>query len=386
MRGAHAFSEPTALDRARLAEALELATRSIGLSEPNPRVGCVIGTEDGRVLGRGHTQRAGEAHAEVMALRDAKAQGLEVRGATAWVTLEPCAHHGRTPPCSSALIGAGIGRCVIAQIDPHSQVAGAGAEQLRGAGIQVDVLAPNDPFVAIAGELNIGFFSRCKRERPWVRAKVACSADGRVALPDGRSQWITGAAARADGHIWRRRATAVMTGIGTVLADNPRLDVRAVPTAVQPLRVVLDAHLRTPADAALLAAPGGTVIVTAPEQAGSARPGAEIWHHLPRKDGQLELEALLQALATRRNVNELHLEAGPTLTGAMAAAGLVDEWLIYLAPMLIGPGKPAADLRVLTGLADAQRYTWTEAVSIGTDLRLRMRRADLVDHLYTPPC
>lgn len=375
----------TPLDRLRLGEALELASHAIGLSDPNPRVGCVIGSADGRVLGRGYTQRAGEGHAEVMAMRDAQSQGHNISGATAWVTLEPCAHHGRTPPCSLALLEAGIARCVIAQIDPNPLVSGGGVAQMRQGGMQVDVLDTEDPLVATARELNPGFFSRFERGRPWVRAKIACSADGKVALADGRSKWITGEAARADGHHWRRRASAIMTGIGTVLADNPRLDVRAVTTAVQPLRVVLDSQRRTPVDAAILTPPGAALIVASPTSAGPPLPGTEIWTDISLRDGAVDLTALLCALAHRRSVNELHLEAGPTLTGAMAAADLVDEWLIYMAPMMLGEGKPAAHLPRLACLEDARRYTWIDSTTIGSDLRLRMRRTDLSTTFTRPP-
>ncbi len=372
------------LDRVRLAEALELAASSIGLSEPNPRVGCVIGSADGRVFGRGATQRVGQGHAEVMALRDASATGQDLRGATAWVTLEPCAHHGRTPPCCLALLEAGIARCVVIHIDPNPLVAGGGVERLRAGGVQVELLPHDDPLAAQARDLNIGFFSRFERGRPWVRAKVACSADGRVALGDGRSKWITGEAARADGHRWRRRATAVLTGIGTVLADNPRLDVRAVATNVQPLRVVLDSRLRIPADAAILAPPGEVLIVATSHAIGEQAAGIEVWRDAAQEGPHIALEALLRQLTRQRAVNEVHLEAGPTLTGAMAAAGLIDEWLIYMAPVMLGPGKPAAEMPALAQLQDARRYAWLEAQAIGADLRLRMRRQELVDPLYTP--
>ena len=216
------------LDRDRLHQAQALAEHAVGLSDPNPRVGCVIGLADGTVLGQGWTRQAGGPHAEVVALRDAAAQGGRLRGATAWVTLEPCAHHGRTPPCCDALIDAGVARVVASVADPFPGVAGAGFARLRAAGI--DVLEAGGVFAEVTRELNIGFFSRIERGRPWVRMKLAASLDGRTALPDGRSQWITGEAARRDGHAWRRRAGAVLTGIGTVLADNPRLDVREVPT------------------------------------------------------------------------------------------------------------------------------------------------------------
>jgi diaminohydroxyphosphoribosylaminopyrimidine deaminase/5-amino-6-(5-phosphoribosylamino)uracil reductase len=227
-------------DRARLKEALALARGATGLSEPNPRVGCVIASPNGRTLASGFTQQAGGPHAEAAALADARASCADLRGATAWVSLEPCAHHGRTPPCCDALIDAGIARVVVAAVDPNPLVAGQGIARLRAAGITVD-LADSDTARA-ARELNIGFFSRMQRGRPWVRMKIAASLDGRTALNNGASQWITGEAARTDGHGWRKRASALLTGIGTVLEDNPRLDVRLVPTPRQPLRVIVDSR------------------------------------------------------------------------------------------------------------------------------------------------
>ena len=332
-----------------LRQALAVAEQAIGLTDPNPRVGCVILGADGRVLGSGHTQPAGQAHAEVMALRDAAAQGHDVRGATAIVTLEPCSHHGRTPPCCDALISAGIARVVAAIEDPNPQVAGRGLARLRAAGIQVELA---DAAVADAArELNIGFFSRMQRGRPFVRLKSAISLDGRTALPDGRSQWITGEVARTDGHAWRRRAGAVLTGIGTVLADDPRLDVRLVPTARQPLRLILDPQGRTPATARILQPPGEARIVG---------------------PGRADLPALLADLGAQ-GVNELHVEAGPTLSGAFLDAGLVDELLIYQAPMLIGEGRPLAALAALAELGDARRWRLIEATPVGQDLRLRLR-------------
>ncbi len=232
-------------DQALLLRAVALAEQSIGLSDPNPRVGCVLHTASGQLAGEGFTQQAGGPHAEVMAMRAAAAAGLSLAGGTAWVSLEPCAHHGRTPPCADALIAAGLARVVVALGDPYDQVAGRGITRLRAAGIAVD-LASAGPARQAAQALNIGFLSRLQRGRPWVRLKVATSLDGRTALADGRSQWITGPAARQDGHAWRRRAGAVLSGIGTVQADDPQLDVRLVPTQVQPLRVVVDSGFATP--------------------------------------------------------------------------------------------------------------------------------------------
>lgn len=334
---------------AALQRALSLAEQAIGLTDPNPRVGCVILAPDGRELGAGHTQPAGQAHAEVMALRDAAARGHDVRGATAVVTLEPCSHHGRTPPCCDALIAAGIARVVAAVKDPNPQVAGQGLARLKAAGLQVELA---DPAIAeAASELNIGFFSRMQRGRPFVRLKSAISLDGRTALPDGRSQWITGEAARTDGHAWRKRASAVLTGIGTVLADDPRLDVRLVPTARQPLRIVLDPRGRMPGGARILQPPGEARVIG---------------------PGRADLAALLTELGAQ-GINELHVEAGPTLSGAFLDAGLVDELLIYQAPMLIGEGRPLAALSPLAELGDARRWRLIEATPIGPDLRLRLR-------------
>ncbi len=336
---------------AAFTRALALAAQAIGLTDPNPRVGCVILAADGRELGAGHTQAAGQAHAEVMALRDAAARGHDVRGATAVVTLEPCSHHGRTPPCCDALIAAGIARVMVAVQDPNPQVAGQGVARLRAAGIDVQLA---DAAVADAArELNIGFFSRMQRGRPFVRLKSAISLDGRTALPDGRSQWITGEAARTDGHAWRRRAGAVLTGIGTVLADDPRLDVRLVPTPKQPLRLVLDPQQRMPAKARILQPPGEARVIG---------------------PGRADLPALLDDLG-RQGINELHVEAGPTLSGAFLDAGLVDELLVYQAPMLIGEGRPLAALAPLDGLPAARRWRLLEATPLGQDLRLRLRPA-----------
>jgi diaminohydroxyphosphoribosylaminopyrimidine deaminase/5-amino-6-(5-phosphoribosylamino)uracil reductase len=248
-------------DRLQLQQCLVLALQSIGLSDPNPRVGCVIANAEGRSIASGFTQQAGAAHAEAAALESARASGLDLRGATAWVSLEPCAHHGRTPPCCDALVDAGIARVVVAAVDPNPLVAGQGIARLRAAGISVDLA--DDDSARAARELNIGFFSRMQRGRPWLRLKIAASLDGRTALNNGASQWITGEAARADGHAWRKRASALLTGIGTVLEDNPRLDVRLVDTAHQPLRVIVDSRLDTPTTARILEPPGAVLIYAA---------------------------------------------------------------------------------------------------------------------------
>jgi diaminohydroxyphosphoribosylaminopyrimidine deaminase/5-amino-6-(5-phosphoribosylamino)uracil reductase len=362
------------LDRERLHGALALAEGAIGVTEPNPRVGCVIGHQDGRVLGEGATQQAGGAHAEVQALRAAQSAGHDTQGATAWVTLEPCAHHGRTPPCCDALIAAGLARVVVAIEDPFPLVAGEGIRRLRAAGVRVDMA---DADIADAAhELNIGFFSRVQRQRPWLRLKVACSLDGRTALPNGVSQWITGEPARRDGHAWRRRAGAVLTGIGTVLADNPRLDVRLVPTLLQPLRVVLDSHLRLPHDAALLAPPGAVAIYGAHEGAGRRaeleQAGAQV-RLLPGPGGQVDIGEVLADLA-RQGVNELHVEAGARLNAALLQGDWVDEMLVYLAPRLLGEGRAFAALGPFEQMAQSLDFRFLGCNPVGEDLRLRARR------------
>lgn len=366
----------TPLDRERLGEALALAEAAFGVTEPNPRVGCVIGSADGRVIGRGATQQAGGPHAEVMALRDAARQGHAVEGATVWVTLEPCAHHGRTPPCCDALVDARVGRVVVAAADPFPKVAGAGIARLRAAGIAVDLA--DDDIARAAQDVNIGFFSRVLRRRPWVRLKAAASLDGVTALANGQSQWITGAAARTDGHAWRRRAGAVLSGIGTVLADDPRLDVRLVPSMLQPLRVIVDSRLRLPTTARLLEPPGRVLLVTASTdeaaRAALVARGAEVVA-LTGRDGRVDLPVLLDGLA-ERGVNELHVEAGATLNGALLAAGLVDEVLLYLAPQLLGSGRPIAQFAPLQRLDDAVRLHVVDIARVGDDLRLRARLHD----------
>jgi len=364
----------TALDHARVAEALALAEEAIGVSDPNPRVGCIVGAADGRVLGRGATQRAGGPHAEIVALGAARAAGHDPRGATAWVTLEPCAHHGRTPPCCDALIAAGIARVVVAVGDPFAAVNGSGLARLRGAGVEVEMA--DAALAAAARELNIGFFSRVLRGRPWVRMKIAASLDGRTALADGRSQWITGAAARADGHVWRRRASAVLTGIGTVREDDPRLDVRAVPTTLQPTLVVVDSRLRTPPTARLFDVPGRALWIyaaaaDAPRTAALGARGAEV-RLLADPHGKVDLTALLAELAAR-GVNELHVEAGTRLNASLLAADLVDELLVYLAPKLIGPGREMAALPPLAALDDARPLRFVDVRQLGADLRIVAR-------------
>ncbi|HSN31043.1 MAG TPA: bifunctional diaminohydroxyphosphoribosylaminopyrimidine deaminase/5-amino-6-(5-phosphoribosylamino)uracil reductase RibD [Ideonella sp.] len=361
-------------DLVLMQRAIALAERSIGLSDPNPRVGCVLTRADGTVIGEGHTQAAGDAHAEVMALRAARAAGHDPRGATVHVSLEPCAHHGRTPPCCDALVEAGVARVVVAVGDPNPQVAGRGIARLHAAGIAVQT----GPGAEAARELNIGFFNRMQRGRPWVRLKIAASLDGRTALLNGHSQWITGEPARRDGHAWRRRAGAVLTGIGTVLEDDPRLDVRLVDTARQPLRVIVDSRLETPPAARLLQPPGEVLVYHAAEAAtGSgpalARSGATLVHR-PGPNGKVDLATMLDDLA-QRGVNELHVEAGHKLNGSFVREGLVDEFLVYLAPLLLGQGREMAAFGPLESLAQGLRMRFVDVAMVGDDLRVRGRTA-----------
>jgi diaminohydroxyphosphoribosylaminopyrimidine deaminase/5-amino-6-(5-phosphoribosylamino)uracil reductase len=360
-----------------MAQALELARRAGPETDPNPRVGCVLVDAAGAVLGEGRTQQVGGPHAEVMALRDAAARGHSVAGATAFVTLEPCAHHGRTGPCCDALIAAGIGRVVASMADPNPLVAGEGFDRLRAAGAAVEV----GPGAEEARELNIGFFSRMVRKTPWVRLKAAASLDGKTALRNGVSQWITAEPARTDGHAWRARASAVLTGVGTVLEDDPLLDVRLVPTTRQPHLVVIDSHLQTPPSARLFM-PGRAVWIyaAARDEARAAAleaRGATVTC-LPNAQGKVDLAAVLRDLA-RREVNELHVEAGHKLNGSLLREGLVDELLIYLAPKLLGDGMEIASGMHAGGplaeLSGALPLDFRQFDRIGPDLRIVARIA-----------
>lgn len=350
------------------------------LSNPNPRVGCVITAVDGEVIGQGHTQRAGGPHAEVMALRDAQARGSSTAGATAYVTLEPCSHHGRTPPCCDALISAGIAKVVVATTDPNPLVAGRGVERLRAAGIAVELLPPDSEAARASRELNVGFFSRMIRRTPWVRMKMASSLDGITALPDGSSQWITGEAARTDGHAWRARACAVLTGIGTVLEDDPMLDVRLVDTPRQPHLVIVDSRLETPLDARLFNPPAHglsrqILIYTASGDAAHREAleerGATVIP-LPGARGKVDLTAMLRDLG-QREVNELHVEAGFKLNGSFMHEGLVDECLLYLAPTLLGQGSGVAHFGPLARLSDGIALAFHTVDRVGHDLRIVAR-------------
>ncbi len=357
----------SAVDHGMMARALQLAERGLWTTSPNPRVGCVL-VRDGRIVGEGWHAKAGEPHAEAHALR---AAGELALGATAYVTLEPCSHHGRTPPCAEALIAAGVFRVVAAMADPNPLVAGQGLARLQAAG----TVTASGLLESEARELNIGFVSRMTRGRPWLRLKAAASLDGKTALNNSVSQWITGPEARRDGHVWRARACAILTGIGTVRDDDPQLLVRDVETTRQPLRVVVDSRLETPLRARILQ--GGPVLVVGAvddeKRADSLRAtGAEVLV-LPNAAGKVELKDLLEELA-RRGVNEVHAEAGYKLNGSLLRAGLVDELLLYLAPCLIGHDASGLfNLPALTTLDDRCRLQIRDLRQVGADIRLIAR-------------
>ncbi len=379
----------TDFDRRAMARALELAARGFETTHPNPRVGCVIAQGE-EVVGEGWHERAGEPHAEINALR---AAGPKAAGATAYVTLEPCSHHGRTPPCVDALIAARVARVVFALEDPNPRVSGRGAQTLRRAGVAVD----SGLMAAEAAEINPGFLKRMRSGRPWVRVKLAMSLDGRTALANGKSQWITGPLAREDVQHWRAQSSAILTGIGTVLADDPRLDVRLpIPPGTgpryAPLRVVLDARLQTPPSARMLAS-GGVLIMTAsdrgdmePERAARraalAQRGAA-FEEVPAEGGaepatgsgagRLSLPDVLDRLG-RREINELWVEAGPRLAGALLRQQLVDELILYMAPKLLGPqARPLVQMSELSNLHEAPGFVVLDTRQIGDDIRLRVR-------------
>lgn len=354
-----------------MARALRLAGRGLFTTTPNPRVGCVL-VKEGRVVGEGWHIRAGEPHAEVHALR---AAGEGARGATAYVTLEPCSHHGRTPPCANALIDAGVARVVASMRDPNPQVSGRGIELLTLAGIRAEI----GLLEAEARELNIGFISRMTRGRPWVRLKTASSLDGKTALLNGESKWITGPAARTDVHRLRARACAVLTGVGTVLADDPTLNVRDVATARQPLRVVVDSRLRIPSAARIVRDDSAATLVAhavdAPARRDALLQAGVSTLAVPGPDGRVDLAALLAELAAR-GINEVHAEAGATLNGALLRAGLVDEWVMYQAPLVLGhEARGLFDLPALADMAGRRGFCLTDARLLGPDLRLTLRPA-----------
>ncbi|MBL8380363.1 MAG: bifunctional diaminohydroxyphosphoribosylaminopyrimidine deaminase/5-amino-6-(5-phosphoribosylamino)uracil reductase RibD [Burkholderiales bacterium] len=368
----------TPLDQSFMRRALELAERGLYTAAPNPRVGAVL-VKDGRTIGEGWHQVAGEAHAEVNAVRDAQAKGGAdaARGTTAYVTLEPCNHQGRTPPCADFLVQHGIARVVAAMEDPNPKVAGSGFGRLRAAGIDVRV----GLLAREARELNIGFVSRMTRGLPWVRLKVAASLDGKTALANGQSQWITGAEARKDGHAWRARSCAILSGIGTVLEDDPQLNVRDVATPRQPLKIIVDSALKIPAHARVLS--GGRVLIACGvddpaarrrlEDAAGASGASLEFVCLPNAGGKVELPDLMRELGARQ-FNEVHVESGFKLNGSLLRERCVDEVLIYFAASIIGDsGQGMFNLPELTRLEDRQRLKLHQVTQLGDDLRLIAR-------------
>lgn len=353
-----------------MTRALMLARLGLFTTTPNPRVGCVI-VKDEQIVGEGWHRRAGEPHAEALALAQA---GERARDATVYVTLEPCAHLGRMPPCADLLVEARVGRVIAAMEDPNPLVNGQGLSRLRAAGIDVRCGLMGQE----ATELNIGFVSRMTRARPWLRVKVAASLDARSALSDGRSKWITGERARADGHRWRARACAILTGIGTVRADNPAMTVRDVETTRQPVHVLIDSRLDVNPAAEVLRAPGAIVYHALDDGPASreriarlADVGCELVA-LPDSHGKVDLLAACRDLA-RRQFNEVHVEAGFKLNGSLFRAGCVDELLVYLAPCLLGGGQPMFDLPEVADLDARHALDWIDTELLGTDLRLRAR-------------
>jgi diaminohydroxyphosphoribosylaminopyrimidine deaminase/5-amino-6-(5-phosphoribosylamino)uracil reductase len=348
--------------------ALSWAEKALFITSPNPRVGCVIINSQGVLLGAGHTQPAGQAHAEIMALQDAKQRGMDVAGAIAYVSLEPCSHQGRTGPCCEALIQAGLSRVVVAVQDPNPQVSGNGIARLRQSGMQVDVGILQDK----ARALNQGFFKRMTTGLPWMRLKVAASLDGQTALSNGVSQWITSEAARQDGHAWRARACALLTGIGTVLEDDPQLNVRDIDSPRQPTLVIVDSKLETPLNAKLWQTQREVWIYCAIEAADrraalEAKGARVMW--LPNAHGKVDLRAMQQDLG-QRSINEVHIEAGFKLNGSLLGDGLVDELLVYLAPMLIGNGLGIANLGPFASLSQALKLDIQNVASVGDDIRV----------------
>jgi diaminohydroxyphosphoribosylaminopyrimidine deaminase/5-amino-6-(5-phosphoribosylamino)uracil reductase len=373
----------TALDHEFMSQALAEAAKSLYLSNPNPRVGCVV-VKGGKPIGRGHTQRLGGAHAEVQALVDVRAHGFDPEGSTIYVTLEPCSHTGRTPPCVNALIAAKPALVIAAMSDPNPLVAGKGLELLRAAGIEVRC----GLLQAEAETLNRGFISRMTRGLPWVRLKIAASLDGKTALPDGTSQWITGPLARADGHHWRAQACAILTGVGTVKEDNPMLNVRDVETERQPWRIIVDSKLETPITSKVFENLHQSGVILAcgkldtPETKKSAKAfearGIEVLH-FPNANDKVDLPKLFTYLAQEREMNDIHIEAGFKLNGSLLRENCVDELLLYYAPFFMGEGIGVANIPPLTTLDQRQDWQILDQAIFGPDMRLRL--AKLVSQL-----
>jgi diaminohydroxyphosphoribosylaminopyrimidine deaminase/5-amino-6-(5-phosphoribosylamino)uracil reductase len=368
----------TEVDHQLMSQALAQAQNALYLSNPNPRVGCII-VKDGLVIGRGHTQRVGGPHAEVQALADVKMNGFDAAGSTIYVTLEPCNHTGRTPPCVDALIAAKPALVIVAMSDPNPLVGGKGLERLKAAGIDVRCgLLESEAQV-----LNRGFISRMTRGLPWVRMKIAASLDGKTALPNGQSQWITGSLARADGHHWRAQACAILTGVGTVKEDDPSLNVRDVKTERQPWRIIVDSKLETPLNAKVLSNSmgSGVILVCASLDSQESQDKAKSFEALgveviamANANGKVDLPKLFSYLAKERHMNEIHVEAGFKLNGSLLREGCVDELLLYYAPFFMGEGIGMANISPLTALDQAQDWQIIDQALFGSDLRLRLSK------------
>lgn len=369
----------SAADQEWMSKALEQAQHSLYLSNPNPRVGCVI-VREGRMIAQGHTQQVGGPHAEIQALADLRTNGLSAEGATVYVTLEPCSHTGRTPPCVDALIAAKPDKVYIAMQDPNPLVAGRGIERLKAAGIEVYCgLLEQEAKV-----LNRGFISRMTRGLPWVRLKIAASLDGKTALGNGQSQWITGPTARKDGHHWRAQACAIVTGVGTIKEDDPLLNVRDVVTQRQPWKVIVDSKLETPASAKILKNLGSAKVIIMcgkldskeqQQKAGLFRDqGIEVTE-MPNTQGKVDLPKMFAYLAQEREMNEIHVEAGFKLNGSMLREHCVDELLLYYAPFFIGDGISMANIAPLSHLDQRQDWQIIDQDVLGKDMRLLLIRA-----------
>ncbi|MBU3538189.1 bifunctional diaminohydroxyphosphoribosylaminopyrimidine deaminase/5-amino-6-(5-phosphoribosylamino)uracil reductase RibD [Polynucleobacter sp. UK-Gri1-W3] len=365
----------SAVDQQFMSEAVAEAQKALYLSNPNPRVGCVV-VKDGQVIGRGFTQKVGSAHAEVQALANAKALGNDPIGSTIYVTLEPCNHTGRTPPCVDALIAAKPTTVFVAMSDPNPLVAGKGIERLKAAGINVHCGLMESE----ARSLNPGFISRMTRGLPWVRMKIAASLDGKTALPDGRSQWITGQIARADGHHWRAQACAIVTGVGTVKGDDPSLNVRDVQTERQPWRIIVDSKLETPLTSKILDGhQSGVIIVCASLDGSEMQQKAKVFTErgieviaMANPFGKVDLPKLFSYLAKEREMNEIHIEAGFKLNGSLLRECCVDELLLYYAPFFMGDGIGMANVSPLNSLNDKEQWQVIDHSLFGSDLRLRL--------------
>ena len=366
----------SAVDHQFMSEAFAEAQKALYLSNPNPRVGCVI-VKDGEIIGRGFTQKVGEAHAEVQALADAKSKGKAPAGSTIYVTLEPCNHTGKTPPCVDALIAAKPAKVIAAMTDPNPLVAGKGLERLKAAGIEVHC----GLLEAQAQELNRGFISRMTRGLPWMRLKIAASLDGKTALPNGKSQWITGPLARADGHHWRAQACAIITGVGTVKEDDPSLNVRDVFTERQPMRIIIDSKLETPPNSKILNQldQSGVLIVCAELESPANREKAKAFTErgieviaMANTFGKVDLPKLFSYLAQERQMNEIHIESGFKLNGSMLREDCVDELLLYYAPFFMGEGIGMANVPTLSTLDAPKNWKVIDQSLFGTDLRVRL--------------